>query len=189
MAALVRHDTITLRRAIDCIGADEPVRTSSYSAAVGPSLGIMPEAPGAARSYDGTGARAEPKAAEIRFPAPAYLHHVPGRLRLKAAEFRHQPRVLEAARRELSALHGVCRVSTNLLTGSILVEYDPAVLTPDALSEAMQKCGFPGIGRHATTLDTARQASVIESFAGAAVRTLLELCVERLFVAVIAAMI
>jgi len=83
----------------------------------------------------------------------------------------------------------VCLVSTNLLTGSILVEYDPAVSTPDALSEAMQKCGFPGIGRYATTLDTARQASMIESFAGMAVRTLLELCVERLFVAVIAAMI
>jgi copper chaperone CopZ len=189
MAALVRHDTITLRRAIGCIGADEPVRTSPYSAAVGPSLGIMPEAPRAARSCSPAGRMAEPKPAENRFPAPAYLHHVPGRLRLKAAEFRRQPGLLEAARRELRALHGVCRVSTNLLTGSILVEYDPAVSTPDALSEAMQKCGFPGIGQHTAILDTATQASMIESFAGMAVRTLLELCVERLFVAVIATVI
>jgi hypothetical protein len=132
---------------------------------------------------------AAPEAGKERFPAPAYVHHVPGRLRLKAAEFRQKPSLLEAARHELSALRGVSSVSTNQLTGSILVEYDPHVSPPAALSEAMQKRGFPCIRLEAPTLDTAGRTSLAESFAGMAVRTLFELLVERFVVAVVAAVI
>jgi hypothetical protein len=180
MAALVRHDTITSLRAIGCLGANEPARTKLYSAA---------DAAEVARPDDAVGRMAEPDAAENRFPAPAYVHHVPGRLRLKAAEFRQNPSLLEAARRELIALRGVSSVSTNPLIGSILVEYDPLVSAPAALSEAMQKRGFPCIWLEAPRVDTAGQTPLTESLAGMAVRTLFELLVERFLVAVVAAVI
>ena len=96
---------------------------------------------------------------------------------------------MKPPRHELSALRGVSSVSTNQLTGSILVEYDPHVLPPAALSEAMQKRGFPGIRLEAPTLDTAGPTSLAESFAGMAVRTLFESLVERFVVAVVAAVI
>jgi copper chaperone CopZ len=189
MAALVRHDAIASRPPLDWILADESAGTNPCSSQGEPSVGILPDVAGIRRSYDLVGRAAQPKTAESRFPAPAYVHHVPGRLRVQAAEFRYNPSLLEAARRELSALGGVGTVSTNLVTGSILVEYDPLVSTPAALCEAMQKRGFPVIRLEAAAHDTARPTALAESFAGIAIRTLVELLAERLFVAVIAAMI
>jgi len=55
--------------------------------------------------------------AERRFPASAYVHHLPGRLRLKATECRQDPIILEAACRELAALPSVRAISPNSLTG------------------------------------------------------------------------
>jgi hypothetical protein len=74
-------------------------------------------------------------------------------------------------------------VFTNLLTGSILVQYDPLVLAPAALLRAMQECGFR------PPLNAAVQTPVGEFFARMAVRTLFELFVERLVVSLIAAVI
>ena len=130
-----------------------------------------------------------PGAATSRFPAPSYVHHVPGRLRIKAAEFRENPSILEAARRELATLPGVSSVSPNRLTGSILVEYYPLALTPTALVEAIQKCGFPRIAlRGSSPVDT-DQGFLTGRLAEAAARTLFDRLVERLVVGAIAAVI
>jgi copper chaperone CopZ len=130
-----------------------------------------------------------PGAAKSRFPAPSYVHHVPGRLRIKAPEFRENPSILEAARRELATLPGVSSVSPNRLTGSILVEYDPPVLTPAALVQAMQECGFPGIALRASPPGDTDQGFSTERLAGAVVRSLFDCLVERLVVGAIAAVI
>ena len=130
-----------------------------------------------------------PEAGKQTFPVPAYVHHVPGRLRLKAAEFRENPRIIETACGELAALPGVNSVSPNHLTGSILVEYDPLVSAPAALVEAMQQRGFPPMPLEAAALAGAEQPSLTERLAGAAARSLFDWLVERLIVGAIAAVI
>src|SRR5215467_2336119 len=124
----------------------------------------------------------EPQAAKKGFPAPSYVHHVPGRLRIKAAEFRENPSILDAACRELAGLPGVSSVSSNRLTGSILVEYDPLVLTPIALLEAMRGLGFPRIALRASFPGSTDQTSLTDRLAGAAARSLFDWLVERLVV-------
>jgi len=131
----------------------------------------------------------EPEAAKKGFPAPSYVHHVPGRLRMKAAEFRENPSILEAACRELAALAGVSSVSPNRLTGSILVEYDPTVSAPAAVVEAMQERGFPRIAPQASSPASTDRASLTERLSEAASRGLLDCLVERVVVGAIAAVI
>ena len=129
----------------------------------------------------------EPQAAKRRFPAPSYVHHVPGRLRMKAAEFRENPSILEATRRDFAALPAVSSVSPNRLTGSILVEYDPLVSAPAALFAAMEERGFPQMPLSATA--GAQSTSLTERLAEAAARSLFDWLVERLVAGAIAAVI
>src|SRR5215469_968696 len=124
-----------------------------------------------------------------RFPVPTYVHHVPGRLRLKAAEFRENASILEAACCELVALPGVGSVSPNRLTGSILVEYDPLVSAPAALFAAMGERGFPQMPLPATAFAGAQSTSLTERLAEAAARSLFDWLVERLVAGAIAAVI
>jgi hypothetical protein len=163
MAALVRHNA---------------ARATTFSSATE-----------VARCFDTADQISEIKAANNRFPAPDYMHHVPGRLRLKAAEFRNKPSLLEAARRELMALRGVSSVSTNPLTGSILVEYDPLVSAPAALSEAIQERGFPHVHLEAPALTSRGQTSLTEHLAGMAVWTLFDWLFEHLVISAVAAVI
>ena len=63
------------------------------------------------------------------------IHHDPGRIRL-----RFSPKILtsvpelrsEADRDWLTSIPGIARVKTNLVTFSLTISYDPAVITPDA---------------------------------------------------------
>ena len=95
------------------------------------------------------------------------FHYVPGRLRLRAAELKTDPAKLEAFCAELGAVPGVRSVTPRRLTGSIVIEYDPAVLPPDGLSAALHEC------------------SVADQIAAKTVERL----VEKLAVALIAAVI
>lgn len=54
-----------------------------------------------------------------------YIHHVPGRLRVRASTFRCSPARVQAAIRALEALEGVTSVAFNPRAGSLTVHYDP----------------------------------------------------------------
>jgi copper chaperone CopZ len=55
-----------------------------------------------------------------------YLHHVPGRLRLKAHSFKNSEQKAAEIRALCMQLPGIDSVEINLLTGSLLVRYDRA---------------------------------------------------------------
>jgi len=61
-------------------------------------------------------------------------HHHPGRLRLRANAFREEPEIVEAVTQALDAVSGVSRVTHNARTGSLLVEYEPGLVEPDAIA-------------------------------------------------------
>lgn len=61
------------------------------------------------------------------------VHHHPGRIRVRADSFRHDPSALDLVREKLEALPGIIRVSHNHSSGSMLVEYEPGHAEPDAI--------------------------------------------------------
>ena len=59
---------------------------------------------------------------------------VPGRIRLRFKELKESP-AAENAMARIKGTPGISRVEINPLTGSILIEYDPAVLPTEKLLE------------------------------------------------------
>lgn len=83
-----------------------------------------------------------------------YIHHVPGRLRVRAQAFRCEPGRAEAAARKLTDQAGIERVSINARAGSITVHYDPAQRSQGELLAMLEGLGCVGSGRALTARDT-----------------------------------
>ena len=73
---------------------------------------------------------------------PCYLHSTPGRLRVKIAEYKKNPALAASMADCLKAVDGVREVSTNRLTGSLLVKYDTEMLGEEQVFEQMRACRF-----------------------------------------------
>jgi hypothetical protein len=58
-----------------------------------------------------------------------YLHHVPGRIRVKIPNIKHRPYKADRVREMLQEQSGVDRIHVNLSTGSVVVYYDPEMTT------------------------------------------------------------
>ncbi len=77
-----------------------------------------------------------------RLYVPFVVSQLPGRLRLAMAGLRGSPsRALELEAR-LRARSGVRRADASALTGTVLVEFDPAVLTAEAILAAAWAIGW-----------------------------------------------
>lgn len=70
-----------------------------------------------------------------------YVHHVPGRLRVRTPLIRNNVRKA-AEVKELLSLYGVDRLQVNHLTGSIVVTFDPTVLTAETLLNLLKQKGL-----------------------------------------------
>ena len=53
-----------------------------------------------------------------------YMHNVPGRLRVKSPLLKRNPAAADDVRKALSSIQGVATVDFNLVTGSLLVNYN-----------------------------------------------------------------
>ena len=62
-----------------------------------------------------------------------YLHHVRGRIRIKTPCIKGKPVIAQKLEIQISGLPGITLVSTNALTGSILVHYDETIVNPAAI--------------------------------------------------------
>ena len=63
------------------------------------------------------------------------VHHHPGRLRVRAAVLRNDAELAERVSNALEGMPGITRVTHNAHTGSVLVEYEPGLVEPDAIAE------------------------------------------------------
>ena len=72
----------------------------------------------------------------------ALVHHLPGRLRLRSAVLKGDPQAAAKAKCGLGQIRGVTAVTANLCTGSLLLEYDPAIVAPSKLTEILECRGF-----------------------------------------------
>jgi hypothetical protein len=69
----------------------------------------------------------------------SYLHHVPGRIRVRATGVKHNAPRADALKQWLESLKGVERVDVNTLTGSVLIHYTVAATDGTRLITLMRR--------------------------------------------------
>lgn len=85
-----------------------------------------------------------------------YIHHVPGRLRVRTAAVKGNEKQATAVKALLQSTEGVRTVAVNPLTGSVTVHYDEKSTNPSALLDVLSRQGYP-VGQ--TSLPAVAQAS------------------------------
>lgn len=71
-----------------------------------------------------------------------YMHNVPGRLRVKTPSIKGKPAMAGQVSDYLGQLPGVTSVSTNTVTGSIVVLYDLMTVTHEEVVDALAHKGY-----------------------------------------------
>lgn len=71
----------------------------------------------------------------------SYIHHVPGRLRVRDARIKRNPEAVAAVESLVSALEGVLAVSASQVTGSVVITYDRDITCPHALLDELKRRG------------------------------------------------
>ena len=71
-----------------------------------------------------------------------YLHHVPGRLRVRSAAVKRNAARAATVEQFVTGLHGVREVDVRTVTGSVTVFYDPELTSPDAIIAALRGAGY-----------------------------------------------
>jgi hypothetical protein len=66
-----------------------------------------------------------------------YVHSIPGRLRVRAQSFKHNPENSHVAAALLGGLEGVQSVEANLITGSLLIRYEEDVVQSSRILGAL----------------------------------------------------
>lgn len=127
-----------------------------------------------------------------------YVHHVPGRLRVRLTRLKRNPALAERLRGSLAQIPGVGEVRTNLVTGSLLVSYDAAVTPRRRLFEHLMPAGVEPLARAplphrrrcpACQAPQSPLPSHLTSDGGALGRKLLEMAVEHSAKALFAALL
>lgn len=70
-----------------------------------------------------------------------YIHHVPGRIRIKTPQLKYKSCRCHSARTILSGLPGVNEVKTNPTTGSLTLRYDNNIIKADTIIKHMRENG------------------------------------------------
>lgn len=79
-----------------------------------------------------------------------YIHNVPGRLRLKSPLIKKNENVADEIKKTLSTMSGIATIDINLLTGSLLVNYNPKTTSHKDIISILQRKGYFDETRAAT---------------------------------------
>ncbi len=71
-----------------------------------------------------------------------YIHHIPGRLRLKLDQIKRQPLQARKIQAAIGSIDGVLAVSVNVTTGSVLIRYEAARINGESLLRTMRETGL-----------------------------------------------
>ncbi len=71
-----------------------------------------------------------------------YLHHVPGRLRVRTPQIKGNEKKALDAQSLLKAIQGIQSTVTNTVTGSIIVHYDPKTVDAEAITSILTQFGY-----------------------------------------------
>ena len=119
-----------------------------------------------------------------------YIHHVPGRLRVKTPAVKRNETQARLARETLEGAEGITAIDVNVVTGSIVINYDHRVGDGGAILDLLRARGY------ITHLPSNKGISVLPYEAGIGqkvtdivVSKLVETVLERSATALIAAII
>lgn len=73
-----------------------------------------------------------------------YVHHVPGRMRVKTPILKRNDMRARAVQELVTAQSGVNTVDVNTITGSLVIHYDPKRTTSAALFDLLKQEGCAG---------------------------------------------
>lgn len=122
-----------------------------------------------------------------------YIHHVPGRIRVKSPLIKKNEANARAAMQLVQSLDGVTSVEVNPVTGSVIVNYDKHVLDPFAMLSTLKLHGYIdsaalGTRNEEGALYTAA-SKVGEAFGKAVFGALVDKAIERSAMALVGALI
>jgi hypothetical protein len=125
-----------------------------------------------------------------------YLHHLPGRVRIRAAGLKRNPARGRALKQWLESLPGVSRVEVNPVTGSVLIHYCIGATDGNALIAKIREHGWitgpvrrPAEFTSSAATRQAREAAIEDAVMKLIVRYLAEMAVERSILALLAAIL
>lgn len=91
-----------------------------------------------------------------------YIHHIPGRLRVKTPRLKRNEAEAVRVRVMLTGLEGLLSYEVKTLTGSLIIYYDPALTQGEAVLAFLSRHGF--IGQEATAgLVSSRSKAIMPS--------------------------
>jgi hypothetical protein len=118
-----------------------------------------------------------------------YLHHIPGRLRVKCASLKRNDEQVRRICDYLRGVDGVVEAEANALTGSLLIRYDADVVGSDTLLNSLKALGCvhreTDLSRPVTDMTHPFVQRVADQF----VQKTVEALIERSAVALVAAII
>lgn len=79
-----------------------------------------------------------------------YMHSIPGRLRVKRGKIKNNPVEATKIKQLLKPLDGLQNVDINLVTGSVLIRYNPAAITAEAILQRLEEGGYYEPGKAVT---------------------------------------
>lgn len=115
-----------------------------------------------------------------------YIHHLPGRLRVKSPHLKGDAGRAHAAREQVSGLDGVLGAEANPITGSLLIHYDLNRVGAEALLDALRRQGH--LAAH-TPLPGIPVPGYAQRLADTMVHKLVETAIERSATALLAAIL
>lgn len=114
-----------------------------------------------------------------------YIHHVPGRIRVRSRAFRCRSEKARIAQSRLLGLAGVREVRVNPHAGSATIHYDPTQVSHSELLAALEASGC--LGATTSSDEGARKAG--EMFGKALIGAVVQKTVERSARALVGALI
>lgn len=79
-----------------------------------------------------------------------YIHHIPGRLRIKTPLVKRNYNLAQEVQELLNPIKGVQSVLINSVTGSILIEYSAEMVAPGAIQNLLKKAGYLDLSKTVT---------------------------------------
>jgi copper chaperone CopZ len=118
-----------------------------------------------------------------------YVHHVPGRLRIKTVALKNNLYLARHAKSCLEKVRGVLEAAVSTITGSIVIKYDACLVSSTTILNTLRDQGYIQNTHCLTANQAVRRIHPAQKVADTLVAKLIETAVERSAVALIAAVL
>jgi hypothetical protein len=91
-----------------------------------------------------------------------YVHHVPGRLRVRIPQLKQYPRRIEKVRKAFECIGGIDCIEHKRTTGSVVVHYDPELMDDGRILNILSYNGLFDEALRVSSVEENRKAGVFD---------------------------